>query len=338
MTTLHVLSNPHNPVHTLHRIDPFSWACLKFMKYMKQYGWNIVHYGVKGCDVPVETVICLDKTGQPDSVAKYNERAGQEIAKRKQPGDMIVCFYGLENKGACQANPDLKAVEPSIGYTNDAVWAPYRVFVSYAQMHMYYGKNGMLMNPSWYDAVVYNGITPSEFDYCEDKEDYFLCFGRVIENKGINLAIQATEKMGKKLIIAGEGNLSYMGYDKVPKHVELIGPCNVEQRRQVMKKARAIFGLTYYVEPFGNMVAEAYMSGTPAITADWGGFAETVQQGLTGFRCRDFKDVVTAIERIETIDHKTCYDWAMKNYADDVVHPQFDDYFNKLRVDNFYHS
>jgi hypothetical protein len=70
-----------------------------------------------------------------------------------------------------------------------------------------------------------------------------------------------------------------------------------------MSKAKAIFGLTYYVAPFGNMVAEGYMSGTPAITADWGGFAETVQQGVTGFRCRDFKDIVTAIERIETVVH-----------------------------------
>jgi hypothetical protein len=62
-------------------------------------------------------VQCIDGYGDnhDHNVATYNLRAGMEIKKRKKPGDIIVCFYGQENRGACEANPDLKAVEPSIG-------------------------------------------------------------------------------------------------------------------------------------------------------------------------------------------------------------------------------
>jgi glycosyltransferase involved in cell wall biosynthesis len=85
------------------------------------------------------------------------------------------------------------------------------------------------------------------------------------------------------------------------------------------------------------MVAEGYMSGTPAITADWGGFSETVVEGETGFRCRDFGDIISAMENIDSISPSSCRAWAMKNYADDVIHPQFDQYFNKLKLRDFYH-
>lgn len=305
---------------------------------MTLLGWTCIHYGILGSHVDCENVICVDDPNSENSVAEsiYNHNAGVGIAQRKQPGDLIACFHGIGNKGACDANPDLKAVEPSIGYMTEAVWAPYRAFVSYAQMHMFYGARGMLMNPSWYDAVIPNAITASEFEFNDTPEDYFLYFGRVISSKGVDIAIQATEKAGKKLIIAGPNPLTSMGYHSTPSHVTEMGLCDAQQRKKLMSGAKAILGPTYYVEPFGNMVAEAYMCGTPAITTDWGGFTETVQQGHTGFRCREFREFVGAIENIDSIDRQQCREWAMSMYDDNVVHQQFDDYFKKILEGNFY--
>jgi glycosyltransferase involved in cell wall biosynthesis len=339
MTTLHILCNPEGPVHYNRRIDAFSIACWKFIKYMSSYGWNCILYGPAGSEVQCEFVQCLDdiSDNHDNNVASYNLRAGIEINKRKKAGDIIVCFYGHENRGAAEANQDLKAVEPSIGYTHEAVFAPHRIFVSYAHMHIYYGKNNMSLSPSWYDDVIYNPITKDEFEFCDQKDDYYLVFGRVTKLKGIDLAIQATEYMGKKLVIAGHGSLEYMGYDKVPKHVEMIGTCDIEQRKQIMSKAKAILGLTYYVEPFGNMIAEAFMSGTPAITTDWGAFVETVNPKV-GFRCRDFRDVVNAMENIDSIKHIDCRNHALENFEDEIIHPQFNNYFKKIVDNNFYRT
>lgn len=338
MTTLHILSSAYSPANTNNRADPFSMAVIKFINHMTVHGWNCIHYGISGTDVDCLTVCCLDEsiTDRASQIANYNKQAAKEIQKHKQPGDMIVCFFGIENKPAADAHPDLITVEPGIGYTTDAVFAEHRVFVSYAQMHMFYGARGMLMNPSWWDAVIPNAISPEEFEYSDQKSDYFLYFGRVIEAKGVNIAIQATKATGQKLIIAGSGSLADLGYATIPDHVTVVGLCDVEQRKILMKNAIALLGPTHYIEPFGNMVVEAYMSGTPAITTDWGGFAETVVHGKTGFRCREFRDFVWAINNINLIKHQDCQDWALDNYSDKVVHDQLHEYFVKIKQKDFY--
>jgi glycosyltransferase involved in cell wall biosynthesis len=338
MNTLHVLGSAKSPVNILNRIDPFSIAAVKFIENMSRRGWRCIHYGIAGCEAPGETVICLDDvTQEADAkVAEYGRRCGEAIAVRKQSGDLIMCFHGWENRVAAEANSDLTVVEPSIGYDTKAVWAPYRVFTSYAQMHMYYGQNDMLMSPSWFDSVIPNAFTPSEFTFNDRKDDYILYFGRVIESKGIHVAIQATERSGHRLIIAGPGDLAHLGYNQTPNHVTCVGLCDADQRRELMSNARAIIGPTYYVEPFGNMVAEGYFSGTPAITTDWGGFTETVVQGKTGFRCREMREFVDALNRVDEIDPYHCRSWAMTNYAEDVVHDQFDRYFRRIQEKNFY--
>jgi len=338
MSTLHILASPYDAVNINRRDDPFSILAYKFMRHMEQYGWKCVHYGVPGTEVPCEMVQCLDsRSGHGPTDSKiYNDRAGAAIAARKQAGDMILCYHGWENKGACELNPDLRAVEHSIGYETKAVFAPFRAFTSQAQMHMFYGERNMLMSPSWFDTVIYNAISKDEFDYTEDKDDYFLYFGRVIPAKGVNIAIQATEAAGKKLIIAGRGTLADMGYSSTPSHVTLAGLCDAEQRRKLMSKAKAILGPTTYVEPFGNMIVEGYMSGTPAITTDWGGFTETVINGLTGFRCREHRQFVEALERIDEIKPRNCYDWALNNCEDQVVHSQLDIWLRKVQEFNYY--
>lgn len=340
MPTLHILSNPEKAVHIDNRIDAFAVAVVKFIENMTKLGWNCVHYGIVGSEVSCENVMCLPNiyNHKGTNLSVYNKNAAKEIAIRKKPGDMIMCFHGWENKVAAEANSDLPIVEPYIAYDHTAVFAPYRVFVSYATMHMYYGHHRMLMTPSWTDAVITNGFTPEEFEFCTEKKDYVLYFGRVTESKGINVAIQATEAAGKNLVLAGPGTLQDLGYAEVPKHVIPVGLCNAEQRKNLMRDAQAIIGPTHYVEPFGNMVIEGYLSGTPAITTDWGGFTETVVQGVTGYRCREFKEFVHALNNLDKIDPHVCRKWAIDNYSEDVVYKRYDEYFKKILDNNFYRA
>lgn len=328
---IHVLVNPRNPTGLMNRIDPFAVHGFKYIKHISPH-FEMVHYGIPGAQVDCEHV---DIHTKPGNIHEFNLAAGEEIKKRASDDDLIVCFFGVDNKVACELNSNCKWIEPSIGYRANGIFAPYRVFTSYAQMHMFYGERGMLMNPSWFDEVIANPITISEFDYCDTKEEYFLYFGRVVEEKGIHLAIQATEKANKKLVIAGPGSLEDLGYSKIPDHVTLFGPANAEQRRTLMRNAKCLLGLTYYVEPFGNMVIEANLSGTPVITTDWGGFTETVIQGETGYRIRDFNSLLKAIEKIEDIDHMKCRNWGL-NFSDENIHDKHLKYLNKVIKNNFY--
>lgn len=329
---VHVLANPRNPTGLMNRVDPFAVHAYKYIKHLSPH-FEMVHYGLTGSQVDCEhvDVPAIDGT----STVAFNKTAGEAIKQRASAGDIIVCFYGVDNKLACDMNPECKIVEPSIGYRANGVFAPYRVFTSYAQMHFYYGEKGMLMNPSWFDSVIGNPFTVSEFEYDAEKEDYYLYFGRVCEEKGVHLAIQATEKLGKKLIVAGPGSLHAMGYQTIPKHVEVFGVANAEQRKQLMKKAKALFGLTYYVEPFGNMIIEANLSGTPVITTDWGAFPEIVKEGETGYRVRDFKSLLIAIESIDKIAPSKCREWGL-TFSDEEIHYKHREYLNRVVKSQFY--
>jgi len=340
MPTLHILSNPEKPAHIDNRIDAFAVAVVKFIQNMQQYGWECVYYGIPGSQVDCETVMCLPHiyNDRQTNISLYNKNAGEEIAKRKKPNDIICCFHGWENRIAAEANSDLAIVEPYIAYDHSAAFAPYKVFVSYATMHMYYGLHNMLMTPSWFDAVITNGFTPEEFEFNTKKQDYILYFGRVVESKGINVAIQATELAGKRLIIAGPGDLKDLGYSEIPKHVSCVGLCDAEDRKILMRDALAIIGPTYYIEPFGNMVVEGYFSGTPAITTDWGGFTENVIHGVTGYRCREMKEFVHAIKNIDKIDPHTCRKFAEENYSEKIVYKKYHEYFLKISTKNFYRT
>jgi glycosyltransferase involved in cell wall biosynthesis len=340
MATLHILSAPDKPVHIDNRIDAFAVAVVKFVENMKKYGWDCVHYGIPGCQVDCETVICLPYVYNDyhTALAEYNKNAAEEIKKRKKSGDLIMCFHGWGNQEAAEANNDLPIVEPYIAYDHSAVFAPFRVFVSYATMHMFYGHHKMLMNPSWFDAVITNGFTPSEFEFKTEKENFVLYFGRVIESKGINVAIQATELSGDNLLIAGPGSLADLGYKETPPHVTCLGLCDAEQRKKLMSNAKAIIGPTYYVEPFGNMVVEGYLSGTPSITTDWGGFTETVVNGVTGYRCREMREFVYALKNIDKIDPYVCRKYAEENYSEEAVYKKYHEYFLKIQQQDFYRT
>lgn len=349
MTTLHILANPYGITNPCYRMEPFNTAVGKFIKNMSTKGYSIIHYGHESSQVDCEhvTVITNQELPPPDEGDLFLEnpalgdifcrRVSKHLHQVKKPGDMVLCFYGIAHKNAVAEHQDLTIIEPSVGYLPECVFAPYRAFTSYSQMHYYYGLNNMLLSPSWYDAVIPNAFTPSEFEYSADKEDYFVYLGRVQRDKGVDLCIQVTEKIGKKLIIAGPGNLESLGYAKKPAHVEMIGYVNAEQRKNLLKRAQCLMAPTHYLEPFGNIAAEALFCGTPVITTDWGGFVDTVINERNGYRAKDFKSFVEAANNVTHIQSHHCYASAVSRFSDEVVHKQFDEWLQKINRNDFYY-
>jgi glycosyltransferase involved in cell wall biosynthesis len=225
----------------------------------------------------------------------------------------------------CDAHPDLICVEPGIGYAGGH-WARFKIFESYAIYHAYCGlKNVGQCNQDWYEVVIPNYFDVDDFDYCDQKEDYFLYLGRVYSGKGVEVAIQATQIAGKKLVIAGQKEDGY----KLPDHVEYVGYADVPTRKKLMAKAKASFLASMYVEPFGGVQVENLLSGTPTITTDWGSFAENNIHGKTGYRCRTMGDFVDAINNIDQIKPADCRKFG-ENFSLEKVALMYEKYFEDV--------
>jgi glycosyltransferase involved in cell wall biosynthesis len=321
---------------------------------MSRRGHEIIHYGHRNSKVECAELVTVIEPETYDTLYGnvYDIRKNQyttlgddselyslisgntiyEISKRKQYGDFLLIFGGFWNKRIADAHKDMIVVEPAIGYP--ASFCNYKVYPSYACMHSFVKDANLQMN--YYHVVIPHYFDVEDFDATRPKEDYFLFVGRLNFDKGITIAIDLSAKVGARLKVCGQGNLMSLGYDKIPEHVDFIGYVSVEQRKELMAKAKCLIMPTLYMEPFGCVAIEGMLSGTPILTNDWGGPGENNIHGVTGFKCRTFEQFEWAARNIHLINPKNCREWAEKNFSFDKIGHMYEEYLQSLQGIDWY--
>lgn len=111
------------------------------------------------------------------------------------------------------------------------------------------------------------------------KEDYLLCVGRLSEEKGFQIAIEALRFLSHSLVIAGSGPFEKelraltmrMG---VNSRVEMVGIVDQKKIQELMARAVCTLVPSLWHEPFGYVIPESFLALTPVVGSDCGAIPE----------------------------------------------------------------
>lgn len=165
-------------------------------------------------------------------------------------------------------------------------------------------------------TTIHPNIDISNFELCNDKQEYYLASSRLVAYKKIDTIIEAFNQMpDKKLVVIGGGpNLE--AYRKLAKdNVTVMGYQPFDVLKDKMQHAKAfVFAAD---EDFGMIPIEAQSCGTPVIAYGHGGSLETVNGGKTGlfFNEQTPDAIVEAVNKFEAMGSQPfapadCRQWA----------------------------
>lgn len=130
--------------------------------------------------------------------------------------------------------------------------------------------------------------------------DYYFIVSRLIPYKRIDLAVEACSRLGRRLIIAGDGRDRAALEAIAGPTVSFTGRLSWDKVVALMANCRAFIFPGY--EDFGITPVEAQAAGRPVIAYAAGGALDTVVPGETGifFKDQSVESLMAAIETFET--------------------------------------
>ena len=143
----------------------------------------------------------------------------------------------------------------------------------------------------------------SKDNYAEKKEgknlsrEYAFYFGRISKEKGAMEMLETFRKIGKiKLLLAGEieDDLKIVS----DKNVNYLGYLKKNQIEKYIKNAKFCVSFSRLPETFGLIALESIGFGKPFIGLDSGAYKEVIEQGKTGFICKDILGMKDVIEKV----------------------------------------
>lgn len=193
-------------------------------------------------------------------------------------------------------------------------------------------------------SIIYNGIDISLLKFNPKPKDYFVWIARIDPYKGIENAIEAAEKTGIKLLLAGSLDPARYDYFKekikprLNSKIKYVGEISQKDFSDFYGNAIACLYPIEWHEPFGLIMAESMACGTPVIAFNRGSVSELVKDGETGFVVpmlnskgkKNINGLAQSIKKINQINRADCRKRVEKYFTYQKMTDQYEKLYYKL--------
>lgn len=346
---LHLPGVPHTVTDEAHSHCAFTGKVLKFPAMIARAGYEVVHYGVEGAKTQAAEQVSLMTQAEQNTLRghdgsdptrfvgddgdigtklykEFNARLRLELIRRVEPGDIVLLPFGHAH-GEAVVGLNFTTVESGIGYPVLYEPASFRVFESYAWMHLHQGKanregrNYEWVIPNYFDADAWTVETNPDLNTV-------VFLGRICDMKGLPTVVEvAKRRPDLRFVICGQGDPEpYLVAD----NIEYRAPISGDERSPYLGNARAVLMPTAFTEPFGGVAVEAMLCGTPVISTSYGAFTETIVDGETGFRCHTLGDFLAGLDLAKNLDREAIAKRARDLYSYGPIAEKYDRAFLQI--------
>ena len=172
--------------------------------------------------------------------------------------------------------------------------------------------------------VIYNPTNTDLYTFYPNHGNELVFLGSIAPIKGTHIAIEAAEKTGLKLLIAGpvfdnEYYESLIEPKLKNKNIEYVGEVNHSEKVELFSNALALLFPTQCEEPFGLVMTEAMACGVPVIGFNIGAVPEIIKEGKTGFVVNDISEMIKSVDKVYSINCNSCRKRVEENFSIDKI-------------------
>jgi len=162
-------------------------------------------------------------------------------------------------------------------------------------------------------ATIYHGLPLDEYPFDPDGGEQLVYLARMSREKRPDLAIEVAKRAGMKLTMAAKIDPTDKDYFEreirpLLDHplIEFIGEVDLQQKVELLGRARALLFPIDWPEPFGLVMIEAMACGTPVVTRPFGAVPEIIAHERTGLVASSVEELVDAVKRVDRLDRREC--------------------------------
>ncbi len=184
---------------------------------------------------------------------------------------------------------------------------------------------------------VHNALRVDDWPLEKDKSGYALFLGRFTEDKAPHLALRAAHAAGIPLVLAGKckepPEKAYFDRAVRPLLTErdhVFGMADSVAKKKLLSQAQCLLFPVQWEEPFGMVMIEAMVCGTPVVALRGGAVSEVIVDGVTGRICDDPAELPAAIDEVRAYDPVACREHVVRNFGADTLGRGYEQVYRRV--------